>query len=161
MERSRAERAEAAVRDYGDMLFRLCFIMLGARADAEDAVQDVMISYIQKAPDFENAGHEKAWLITTAKNKCRDMLRFRSRHPQPDTEYLETLSAGPPDGDSGILEALMSLPEKYRLALTLHYVEELRVGDIARALRVTPSAVKMRLKKGRELLEKKYREEYM
>ena len=55
----------------------------------------------------------------------------------------------------------MSLPEKFRLALELRYVEEYRVEDIARMVGASPSAVKMRLKKGRELLEKKYRKEYL
>ena len=66
------EQIGAAVNLHGDRLFRLCFIMLGGRADAEDAVQETMIRYMQKAPAFETAEHEKAWLITTAKNKCRD-----------------------------------------------------------------------------------------
>lgn len=157
----KAEKVEAAIRTYGDMLFRLCFVMLRNRADAEDAVQETMVAYLQKAPVFENADHERAWLITAAKNKSRDILRFRLRRPRLDTEYLEKLAAEPPDCGSGILEALMCLPEKFRLALVLHYVEEYRVSDIARMLGITQSAVKMRLKKGRELLEKKYRKEYM
>ena len=147
------------VHTYGDMLFRLCLVMLGNEADAEDAVQETVIKYMQKAPHFENAEHEKAWLITTAKNKCRDMLRFRARHLQTDIEYVQEMSSDP--SDSGILEALMSLPEKYRLVLALYYVEEYRIGDIAQIIQKTPSAVKMRLLKGRRLLEEAYRKEYM
>ena len=55
----------------------------------------------------------------------------------------------------------MSLPEKFRLVLKLYYVEEYRIDDIARIIRKTPSAVKMRLQKGRKLLEEKYRKEYL
>lgn len=161
MEKSRTERAEAALRAHGDALLRLCAVMLGGVADAEDAVQETMVSYLQKAPAFEDADHEKAWLITTAKNKCRDALRFRRRHPLWEGDPPEDWAEGISDGDSGILEALMSLPEKFRLALELRYVEEYRVEDIARMVGASPSAVKMRLKKGRELLEKKYRKEYL
>lgn len=150
---------EIIIDSYADMLFRICFVMLGNEADCEDAVQETFISYLQKAPVFEDSEHQKAWLITTAKNKCRDMLRFRSRHKQTDIEYLKELSSDP--SDSGILEALMSLPENIRLVLTLYYVEGYRVEDIARIIQRTPSAVKMRLQKGRKLLEKKYREEYL
>lgn len=142
---------EALVNTYGDMLFRLCVVMLGCETDAEDAVQETFIKYTQKSTDFENSEHEKAWLITTAKNKCRDMLRFRQKHPQISIEYMQGLSSD--STDSGILEALMSLPEKFRLVLTLYYVEEYRIDDIARIIRKTPSAVKMRLQKGRKLLE--------
>ncbi len=158
-----ADSIEAIVQTYGDLLFRLCYILLGNEADAEDAVQETLLTFLKKAPVFESVCHEKAWLITTSKNKCRDMLRFRKRHPLADPDALpeaETPSTSePPDG--GILEALMSLPEKYRLVLTLYYVEEYRIGEIAQMIGKTPSAVKMRLSKGRRLLEEKYREEYL
>lgn len=52
-----------------------------------------------------------------------------------------------------MLDALMALPEKYRAVLTLHYVEGYGTAEIAGMIGRTPSAVKMRLKKGRELLE--------
>lgn len=151
--------AEAIVHIYGNMLFRLCFVMLGNNADAEDAVQETLLKYWKKAPPFENSEHEKAWLITVAKNECRNILRFRQRHPQIDLEYLEEMPLD--SSDSGILEALMSLPERFRLVLILYYVEEYRIEDIAHIIRKTPSAVKMRLKKGRKLLEEKYRKEYL
>ncbi len=154
-----ADSVESIVQDYGNLLFRICFVMLGNATDAEDAVQETIIRYFQKTPSFENAEHQKAWLITTAKNKCRDMLRFRLRHPQIDMEYLQELSSEP--SESGILEALMSLPEKFRLVLTLYYVEEYRIEEIARIIQKTPSAVKMRMQKGRKLLEEKYRKEYL
>jgi len=151
--------AETIVNLYGNMLFRICYVILGSETDAEDAVQETIIKYMQKAPAFVSPEHEKAWLITTAKNHCRDMLRFRLRHPQINIEYLQGLSSD--SSDSNILEALMSLPEKFRLVLTLYYVEEYRIEDIARIIQKTPSAVKMRLQKGRKLLEEKYRKEYL
>ena len=150
---------QTIVQIYGNMLFRICYVILGNEADAEDAVQETMVKYMQKAPAFENSEHEKAWLITTARNQCRDMLRFRLRHPQINLEYLQGLSSD--TYDSGILEALMSLPEKFRVVLILYYVEEYCIADIARIIRRTPSAVKMRLQKGRRLLEEKYRKEYL
>jgi len=55
----------------------------------------------------------------------------------------------------------MRLPEKYKKVLYLYYVEEYRVEDIAGIIGKTASAVKMRLKKGRQLLEEKYRKEFM
>ena len=159
----RAERSdrdvERAVERYGDMLLRICFVMLGGRADAEDAVQETFIRYMLRAPAFSDGEHERAWLITAAKNRCRDVLRARRRHPQVDVEQLAETPAEA--ADSGILEALASLPERFRLVLTLYYVQQLPVGDIARVIRRTPSAVKMRLQKGRRLLEETYRKEYM
>ena len=67
----------------------------------------------------------------------------------------------PAPADSGILEALMTLPQKYRIVLTLYYVEEYPIHAIAKMIGRTPSAVKMRLQKGRKLLEEAYRREYL
>ena len=154
-----ADDIETMINKYGNMLYRLCVLMLKNESDAEDVVQETIIKYYQKSPTFENSEHEKAWLIKVATNQCRDLLRFRVRHPQVDDDSLEKFSCDP--SDSGIIEALASLPEKFRLVLTLHYIEDYRVEDIAKIINRTPSAVKMRLRKGRKLLEKIYREEYL
>lgn len=155
----RADDIETLIHTYGNKLFRLCLTMLGNVSDAEDAVQETIITYMQKAPDFENAEHEKAWIIMVATNKCRDMLRFRLRHPQIDIESLQLFS--PTQLDSGVIDALMTLPERFKIVLILYYVEEYRIDDIAKIINKTPSAVKMRLQKGRRLLEEKYRKEYL
>lgn len=162
MEKSLARPAgdvERVVHTYGNMLFRLCLITLGNASDAEDVIQETMITYMKKKPEFLDAEHEKAWLITVATNKCKDLLRFRARHPMIDLEQIQEFAAE--DSDSGILEALMTLPEKFRIVLILYYVEEYRIEEIAKVIGKTPSAVKMRLQKGRSLLEKVYRKEYM
>ena len=162
MEKSLARPAgdvERVVHTYGNMLFRLCLITLGNASDAEDVIQETMITYLQKKSEFKDAEHEKAWLITVASNKCKDLLWFRARHPMIDLEQIQEFAAE--DSDSGILEALMTLPEKFRIVLILYYVEEYRIEDIAKVIGKTPSAVKMRLQKGRSLLEKVYRKEYM
>ena len=154
-----ADDVESFLNKYGDMLYRICVLMLKNESDAEDAVQETIIKYYQKAPVFEDFQHEKAWLIKVAANQCRDLLRFRLRHPQMDEDALSKISCD--SSDSGILEALAAVPEKYRLVLTLYYVEGYRIEDIAKIIGRTSSAVKMRLQKGRRLLEKIYREEYM
>ena len=154
-----ADDVEAVIHSYGDMLYRLCILMLKNESDAEDAVQETLIQYFRKAPVFTDSQHEKAWLIRVASNKCRDLLRFRLRHPQIDEEYFSKIPYV--SSDSGILEALTALPEKYKLVLTLYYIEEYRIEEIAKIINRTSSAVKMRLQKGRTLLKKFYREEYL
>lgn len=150
---------EEVLNKYGDLIFRTCLILLGNTEDAQDAVQDTMIKYIRKAPKFQDENHEKAWLLKVSSNRCKDILRYRMNHSKFDVEILEQFSDE--SEDTGILEALMQIPEKYRLVLTLYYVDEYKIEEIAEIINRTASAVKMRLKKGRELLRKKYGEEYM
>ncbi len=154
-----ADSIEAIMHTYGNMLFRLCLVTLGNASDAEDAVQETLIKYLQKSPEFEDTEHEKAWLITVATNKCKDMLRFKSRHPVVDIDEIKEYTKD--TSDSGILDALMTLPDKFRVVLVLYYVEEYSIEKIARVIGKTTSAVKMRLQKGRRLLREAYRKEYM
>lgn len=154
-----ADGIEKTIKTYGNMLFRICLVMLKNPMDAEDAVQETMLKYIQKTPEFESGDHEKAWLIKVASNKCRDILKSRWRNVPLDFEIIREYSCS--DEDSRIMEALMSLPEKFRIVMTLYYVEEYRVDDISQIIGKTSSCIKMRLQKGRKLLEERYRREYL
>ena len=99
---------EMAVEKYGKMLFRLCITLVKDYDDAEDAVQDTYIKYMTKAPQFRDSEHEKAWLIRVATNICKNMIRFRSRNSSLCLEDIGEI--GVSETDSGILEAIMSLP---------------------------------------------------
>ena len=151
--------AREAVEKYGDMLYRICLVMLKNTADSEDAVQETFIKLVQKSPSFDSVEHEKAWLITVATNKCRDMLRYRQRHKTESEELLQGYFIE--QHDSGILEALSELDEKYRIILVLFYVEDYRIDQISQITGISVSAVKMRLSRGRKLLKEKYRKEYI
>lgn len=142
---------ERIVDEYASELFRLCLVMLKNTHDAEDAVQDTLLSYLQRAPEFESRESERSWLLTVAANRCRDSLRRAKRHPSVSMDELTELGAT--DEHALVLDALMALPEKFRLVLTLHYVEGYSTSEIAGMIGRTPSAVKVRLQKGRRLLE--------
>ena len=152
-----ADEIESVIENYGNMLFRLCLMILGNASDAEDVIQETMIKYLQKAPKFQSAEHEKAWLIKVSANHCKDVLRFRSRHQMVDIEQMKEFIED--ESDSEIIEALMTLPEKYKVVLMLHYVEGYSTKEIAEMIGKTSSAVKMRLQKGRTLLKEAYGKE--
>lgn len=141
---------ESIVEQYGNMLYRICFVMLGNKFDAEDALQETFIKYLQKAPSFDSETYEKAWLIKVASNKCHDLQRYRQKHRTEDIDELWDLSAD--EAEESVLPALCALPDKYKSTLYLYYVEGYKVEEIAKMIGKTSSAVKMRLKKGRDLL---------
>lgn len=156
------EDLEAAVMAYADTLYRLCLTMLKNPFDAEDVVQDTFLQYYRCDKAFDSAAHKKAWLITVAVNRCKNLLGFFRRHQQVNIDDLqEYLPAPEPDEGGDILEALFRLPPKHRVVMTLYYVEEYKVREIAEMLGLKESAVKMRLQKGRRLLGDLYREEYL
>ena len=139
------------VQQYGDMLYRICLCSLRSHADAEDAVQEVLLRYVTRAPEFDNEEHRKAWLIRVAVNQCRTMLRRSARSIPTDPQELHPPEQGREDGR--ILDALMELPEPCRMVLILHYVEGYKTREIAKMIGKSESTVKMRLQKGRWLLK--------
>ncbi len=153
------EDIEKTFDTYADMIYSLSFIMLRNKSDAEDIVQDTFVKYMRSDKQFESEDHKKAWLIRVSSNLCRDLLRYSSRHRTENIEDLKETTAAP--AETEIREALYSLPENIRIVMLLHYVHEYKVREIADILKITQSAVKMRLKKGREILENTYRKEFL
>lgn len=150
-ERPGREEIEAAVKDWGDMLFRLSFTMLGNQADAEDAVSETIIKYIEKAPAFADKEHRKAWLIKVASNNCRDMLRADRRRRWVSLEDVTELCRQERDRD--VMYELLNLPPKYRLAVYLHYVAGYKTAEMAGMLGISPAAARKRLEYGRKMLK--------
>ncbi len=150
-------QVERAVADYTALIYRHCYLLLHHTQDAQDATQETFLRYMQKAPAFRDDEHEKAWLLTVASNLCRNQHRHRKRHPVVNLDTLPEQSADPLFHPT--LDTLAKLPFLYRQVLTLHYVHGYKVRELAAMLRITESAAKMRLKKGRTLLEEAYKEE--
>lgn len=151
------EDLETLVRIYSDQLFKLCYSILGNRADAEDAVSDVIVKYMTRPPRLTGEEHRKAWLLRTAVNRSRDLLRWRKRREHLPLDELRD-AALPPE-DTGILDALFRLPEKYRTVLHLYYMEGYRCAEIGDLLSLTQAAVRKRLQVGREKLRLVYEQE--
>ena len=111
-----------------------------------------------KAPDFHDEEHEEAWLIRVATNICRDMVRFRLRHPKISVDELENSLAAPEHRET--LRELLELPVKQKTVIYLHYVEGYQIKEIAEILGITEGAVKMRLCRAREQMRMTWKEGY-
>lgn len=141
---------EEMVAAYSPMLYRICVVMLGNEADAQDAVQDTICKYLECKKEFRDQEHEKAWLIKVAQNRCRDMRRFQIRHPQ--TELGEITASYENPEYSQALEELVNLPCPIKSAVYLHYIEGYKVAEVSKMLGISVNAVKKRLQRGRRLL---------
>ena len=150
--RSEEEVADAIQR-YADTVRRLCMVHVKSYADTEDIFQTVFLKYALRSDPFDSREHEKAWIIRVTINACKDLLKsfFRSR-----TVPLEELAgqAAPlaPDHRE-VLEAVLSLPPKYKDVVYLHYYEGYTAPEIAQLLGRLPSTVNTQLRRGREQLK--------
>ena len=145
-----------AVMKYSDMLYRICIVMLCNEQDVQDAIQDTFCRYLEKRPDFHDEEHRKAWLIRVATNICRDMMRFRIRHPKVSIDELEDKIVIPEQKET--LRELLDLPVKQKTVIYLYYVEGYHIREIADILGITEGAVKMRLRRGKEQMRLLWKE---
>ena len=140
---------------YHDMVYRLALSYTRSPQDAEDLVQTVFLKLLdgKLLPD---PGKERAWLIQVTVNACKDLLRsaWRKRTSPLDETIPFT---HPEEGD--LFTAVMALPEKYRVAIHLHYYEGYTFAEIARFLHTSSSAVSMRLHRARKLLRSSLQED--
>ena len=145
------------MEDYGPMLAGTCTALLRDAHLAQDVVQETFIRAYQHRGRFRG-GSEKAWLTRIAVNLCRDQQRpkwFRRVDRRVPVEEL-ALPAPQSGGTAGQLyAAVQSLPDAYREIILLRYYQDMSMGDIAQALRLTPSSGYRRLQKARQLLKRK------
>ncbi len=143
---------------YSKLLFRIAFLHLGSAHDAEDVLQNVFIKLLYSSPEFKDEEHEKAWLIRVTQNHCKNAVKIRSRQY---AEFNEEIAADKEHDLSAALDISMkirSLPASYKTAIFLCYYEDMSVKEIAKVLKISQSAVKMRLKRGREMLRQELEE---
>lgn len=150
----------ALVQCYRDNLFAVAFNVCKNAADADDVVQETFLQYYITRKNFDNEQHIRAWLIRVAINKAKNVNRsFWRQHKIPLEDYMETLVFDSPQ-DETLFETVMGLPEKYRIIIHLYYYEDYSVHEIASALKLTESNVKVRLTRGRGMLKQALKEEW-
>lgn len=117
------QEANRALDLYSDTVRRICMIHLKNYADTEDIFQTVFLKYVLSSTVFKNEEHEKAWFIRVTINACKDLLKsfFRSRTVPLDESMSQSDSFTQEDHE--VLEAVLSLPKKYRNVVYLHYYE--------------------------------------
>lgn len=135
---------------YADMLYRIAVSMLRSADDAEDAVQNVFIRYLDKTPSFHDSDHERAWFIRVTINQCKDLMRRRKVRAWLPFEALTDIGVRPKSTPA--LDAVSELPEKYKAIVILYHLEGLSVDEIAESLSLSASAVKMRLSRARDMM---------
>ena len=150
---------EQAVEYFADTVLRAAFGMVKNLSDAEDIAQDTFVSLVRASRQFESLEHQKAWLLRVAINRAKDISRsFWKKNRLSIEDYADAVPFESRE-ETGLFEAVMRLPEKYREVIHLYYYEDLSIKETARILRITEGSVKMRLSRGRSFLRDVFKEE--
>jgi len=157
------------VEKYADLVYKICMTKLYSydKSSVSDACQDVFVKYLRNKPKFTDENHEKAWFIRSSINCCTDIYRKQKYKSLQEEDIDITQISYDFDETTGeigniggsLYEILSLLPEKIKYAVYLFYVEEYKTEEIAKILKTTSTAIRMRLKRGREILREKLHSE--
>ena len=130
-------------------LYATAYLLLHVTADCEDAVQEAVLRAWQRLPGLQNLQFFETWLTRIVINECKSQLRRRSR--RGETELSPRLAA-PVSPEPELHAALTALKWKYRVVLTLKYIDGYTIEEIARILTLPRGTVASRLDQAKRLL---------
>ena len=144
------------VDKYADMVFRIAFTHTKNRTDADDVFQEVFLKLCKSGIVFESTEHIKAWLIKVTISTSRKL--FTSAWNKKVVELPRDLPHEDRDY-TGVLDAVKSLPQKYRSVVYLFYFEDMPINEISKTLKVKESTIKSQLSRARNLLKGGFEDE--
>ena len=147
---------EEFVQRHENKIYRTAIAVMGNKADAEDIMQDVFLKVLEgKAPQFLSVEYETAWLTKVTVNQCRSRLRS---HWRKKNEPLLDIYPAQDNEQQDLLETVITLPSKYRIAIYLFYYRGYSTKEIAEITKQKETTVRSTLTRARHKL-KDYLEE--
>ena len=144
-------------RNY-QVVYKLCYTYLKNSSEAEDCTEDVFVKVYTSNYTFTDEEHEKKWLVVTAINLCKDHLKHWWHKKVTTLETYPEVSAK--EKDDTLLQAILSLPTKYKNVIYLYYYMGYKSEEIATMLKKPSSTIRNQLAQARKLLKKELGEYY-
>ncbi|WP_052123929.1 sigma-70 family RNA polymerase sigma factor [Ureibacillus manganicus] len=153
---------EDLMNEYGNALVNLVFTYVKDWGKAQEIVQDVFVTCYDHYENHKQITSYKAWVYRIAINRAKDATRtawfrrvlvlnnffshIQSKQPSPEKLYENH------ESQSKLVQAVLSLPLKYREVVLLYYYEELSIKEISNVLNKNQNTIKSRLMRARESL---------
>ena len=134
-----------------DTVYRVCYSFMKNKADTEDLVQETFLKLLSAGKAFENERHERAWLIVTASNLCKDSLKKLWRKHE-NIDDFPNLAENEKQEDS-ILDMILQLPPDFKDSVYMYYYEGYSTVEIAAHLHCPEATVRSRLMRARKQLQ--------
>lgn len=154
---------DSLVTRYKDMVFNLCYNIMGDYDEAVDCSQEVFIRMYKNLDRFEFRSSLSTWLYTVSVNTCRNAISSAYRKKRVSLEGFEnTCGSGDERGPEMLLErnehetavrnAIAKLPEEERILIVMRDLEEMSYDEITEITGVKTGTVKSRISRGRHRL---------
>lgn len=151
---------EAFYERHWKYVYKLCFTYMKSASDAEDCAEDVFVKVLTGEITFDDEIHERKWLTVAAINLCKDRLKGWKRKAVMPIDDEPELAAPEQEDRGDVLEAVQSLPVKYKDVIWLYYYEGYQTDEIAEILGRPPSTIRNQMRDARKLLKDKLGGEY-
>lgn len=150
------EALQAFVRRYQNIVFGVCYRMLGHRQDAEDVSQEVFLRAFRSLRGFDHQRPLQPWLLAIAVNRCRSLLGLRRNRPAMVEVRGDALDQRPPERDLDLSEelklALTTLREDHRVCFILFHDQQLSLPEISAIVGSPVGTIKTWLHRARRQL---------
>ena len=152
-----AMNIETLYEQYANDVLRVCYFYLNDRYQAEEVCQDVFVRLMTSDTQL-TPGHEKAWLLKVALNRCRDLWRsgWVKRVVLGSTAF-ELIPAENTqdrrDDEEAMMTAIHRLPTQFREVILLFYYQNFGISEIAEILSLPEGTISSRLSRARGKLK--------
>jgi RNA polymerase sigma-70 factor (ECF subfamily) len=157
------EAFEQLVERYQNMVFGLALSIVRSPEDAEEAAQDAFVKLFRARSQYDGSRELEPWLLRIAGNACRDRLRRRKAAALPLLENSSEVAEAVPDPrdsspdratvQQSVRLELERLSDRARLPLELKYLRGMTNQQIAEALGISVSNVKVQLARAKDVLQ--------
>jgi len=146
---------EELVKRHQHRVYYMALTRMGDRHEAEDLAQETFIQAYRKLSSYDPSYRFRNWLLTICANQGKNRLRSRARRRRAYKANLEVSNGRARDPDQEFVDlkdAINAIPEKLRVPLVLKHVEGFSYDEIASMMKISASAAKMRVRRGRDKL---------
>ena len=157
----------ALVQKYERKIFNLCFRIIRNREVAEEVAQDTFLKSFRELKKLEDTSKYEIWLNRIAYHLSIDVTRKKKRFfsdidevDPTKVEQTAGISLGHQDRKQAIEEALQEIPPDDAALITLFYLNEMQVKEVAEVMKLSVSNVKVKLLRTRKLLKEKLNEKF-
>lgn len=145
-----ANAAETWVEQYADRVFRLAHALVGERTRAEDAAQESLYNIARWCLNHPEFTPTDAWVYQVTRNAVRDQARRWPQATVPLDEGLASAAVDPGVERLDVARALTALSDHDREVLVFFYFLDLTTEEVAQVLKISPTAVRIRLSRARK-----------
>ena len=152
------QQLEEQLWEHRVSMLRLAWSILRHAQNAEDAVSAAILQAYSRADSLRDEASFKPWLMRITVNCCYDLIRKEKRE-RALMENVDPSALFTCERQDTLLEIIGQLPPEIAQVLVLYYYENFSTAEIARALKVAGSTVRVRLLRGRRRLRELMEEE--